>query len=471
MKTYKSFREQILNNKTTCENEVCEILNTIEVKKELNAFIENEKKEIILEQAIESDKRFKSCNPRKLEGMVVAVKDNISVKDMHLTAASRMLYNYKALVDATIIKRIKEEGGIIIGKTNMDEFAMGSSNETSFFGLVENPINKDYVPGGSSGGSAVAVAAELAHTALGTDTGGSVRQPAALCGTVGFKPTYGRISRSGVIAFASSLDQVGTFSNNIEDTSLIFDVMSGRDDADQTTADISKTDTYSNLENSNFDKVNIGILDDDTLKLCSEDVLKVYNDLLKKLKSMGARINKIKLVDSEYWVPTYIVLSTIEASANLARFDGIRFGHHTDNCVENEDYIAINRSEGFGAEVKRRLLAGTYFLTSNKENQYYTKAQQIRQIVKKCYNDAFEKVDVLFLPTTSTAAFKFNEKQSDNVKMYLSDFFTTSANLAGIPAISIPLGKDRNGLPIGMQLQTGMFQEQKLFNFAKTLMK
>ena len=471
MKTYNLFREQVLENKTTCEQEVSNVLERIEDKKDLNAFLETNKN--VLEQAVESDKRFKAGNPRRLEGMLVAVKDNIAVKGMKLTAASHMLDNFLSITDAALIEKIKQEGGIIIGKTNMDEFAMGSSNETSYFGAVKNPINTDYVPGGSSGGSAVAVAAELAHTALGTDTGGSIRQPAALCGTVGFKPTYGRISRSGVIAFASSLDQVGTFSHNIEDTSLLFDVISGRDDADQTTADLEPADTYKNLKDVNFENVRVGVLDDKILSQCScsTDILNVYNKILIELKDKGAVVETIKFLDSEYWVPTYIVLTTVEASANLARYDGIRYGHHTDKVIDGEDYVALNRGEGFGAEVQRRLLAGTYFLVSDADNKYYTKAQQIRQIVKDCYIEAFKKVDFMFLPTTASTAFKFNEKQEDQVKMYLSDLFTTSANLAGIPAISIPAGCDSNGLPIGMQLQTGSFQEEKLFNFAKALLK
>ena len=317
MKTYIDFKNRVKAGETTCEQELSSILAAIESQKDLNAYLELNEDAIL--SARESDKRFAAGNPRPLEGMLIAVKDNIFVKGMRATAASRMLENYRPIFNATVVERLQQAGGIVVGKVNMDELAMGSSNETSYFGGVKNPINKEYVSGGSSGGSAVAVAAGLAHTALGTDTGGSVRQPAALCGTVGFKPTYGRLSRYGVIAFASSFDQVGIFSSNIEDTSLIFDVINGQDENDQTTAKLDAVNTFEKLNEDLPSKFKVGVLPDDMLKQLSADILEVYESKLEQLKAMGAEFHKIELINSEYWVPTYIVLTTVEASSNLAK--------------------------------------------------------------------------------------------------------------------------------------------------------
>lgn len=469
MRKYIEFKQQLLENTTSCVKESEEMLNNIYSNKHLNAYITVENSEKILSAAAESDKRFSEGNPRKLEGMLVAVKDNILVNGMPTTCASKMLKNYNSIHEATIISRIRNSGGIVIGKTNMDELAMGSSNETSYFGGVKNPVNLDYVPGGSSGGSVAAVAAGIAHTALGTDTGGSVRQPAAFCGTVGFKPSYGRVSRSGVVALASSLDQVGTFSGNVEETALLFDVISGEDPADTTTNKAPAANTNKTLFDKLPEKFTVGVLPDKILKKCTSDVLRIYNNTLKKLSDLGADFFTVEFIEPDAWVPTYIVLLSTEASSNLARLDGIRYGHNEPQN-ENMNYVSINRGEGFGEEVKRRILLGTHLLMSDNSNKYYTKAKQIREIVKNCYAEAFKKADVMFMPTTSTPAFKSNEKQSDPVQMYLSDFFTTSANLAGIPAISIPVGVSEGGLPIGMQLQTNIFEEEKLFNFAHNLL-
>jgi aspartyl-tRNA(Asn)/glutamyl-tRNA(Gln) amidotransferase subunit A len=375
------------------------------------------------------------------------------------------------MFDATVINRIKSEGGIIVGKTNMDELAMGSSNETSFFGSCKNPINNDYITGGSSGGSAAAVASGMAHIALGSDTGGSIRQPAAFCGDVGFKPTYGRISRNGLIAFASSLDQIGTLSSNIDDTAILFDVMSGIDDFDSTTANLPPTNTFEHINEPIQNKFKIGLLPDNILKNCSEEVLNEYSKVLNKLKLLGAEFQTLNFDFIDVCVPTYIVLTTSEASSNLARLDGIRYGHRANITNENiSNYVAISRGEGFGIEVKRRLLIGTYFLTNDDSNDYYKKARKIRTMIKNSINKAFQSVDLFFMPTTATTAFKANEKTTAPVAMYLSDFFTTSANLSGIPAISVPTGFAKNGLPIGMQLQANSWEEEKLFRFAKLLM-
>ena len=482
MKTYADFRNQIKNNKTTCLEETTFFLNNIEKNKHLNSFLQVNTEEV-LAAAEESDRYFSSGKPRKLEGMVVAIKDNISVRGLKATCGSKMLTNYQPVFDATVIKKIKSEGGIIIGKTNMDELAMGSSNETSCFGGCKNPVNNVpvngntvnnnpddnnyYVAGGSSGGSAVAVAAGLAHTALGSDTGGSIRQPASFCGAVGFKPTYGRISRYGVVAFASSLDHLGTFSANIDDTALLFDAMSGVDEFDSTTANLPPTNTHEKINEPIPTTFTVGVLPDNILQKCSEYVLKVYSKQLENLRTVGAKFRTLDFNFIDVCVPTYIVLTTAEASSNLARLDGIRYGNHSQNINSKENFVANNRGDGFGLEVKRRLIFGTYMLANGNYKDYYSKAKKVRTVIKKNINEAFSKVDLFFLPTTSTVAFKSNEKDADPVSMYLSDFFTTSANLAGIPAISLPLGTDNNNLPIGMQLQANSLEEEKLLRFAK----
>jgi len=499
MKTYTDFCNQIKNNKTTCVQEATFFLGNIEKNKHLNSFLQINSDEV-LNAAKESDKNFASGKPRKLEGMIIGIKDNISVKGFKATCGSKMLENYQPVFDATVIKKIKDAGGIIIGKTNMDELAMGSSNETSYFGGCKNSVNNDYVSGGSSGGSAVAVAASQSHTSLGTDTGGSIRQPASFCGTVGFKPTYGRISRYGVVAYASSLDHIGTFSANIEDTSLLFDVMSGVDEFDSTTANLPPANTFEKIDEPIPNKFTVGVLPDNILQKCSEDVLTVYSKQLEKLKLLGADFYTLDFNFIDVCVPTYVVLSTSEGSSNLSRLDGIRYGNrfsadghcehsflarHCEQKVwqsnhsstevatptahnDANSFVAANRGDGFGLEVKRRLILGTYLLSNGNLKDYFSKAKKVRTVIKKNIDEAFSKVDLFFLPTTSTVAFKSNEKL-DPVSMYLSDFFTTSANLAGIPAISIPVGTGKNNLPIGMQLQANSFEEEKLFRFAKQL--
>lgn len=466
MITYSKFLDGIKNKEFSAKEFTSNIFNKIKEFSHLNAFITLCESEAIA-AAEESDKRFADGNPRKLEGMIIAIKDNISTKNIRTTCGSKILENFVPVYDATVIERIKSEGGIIIGKTNLDEFAMGSSNETSFFGPVSHPLNQEYVPGGSSGGSAVAVAAGLAHVALGSDTGGSIRQPAAFCGNYGLKPTYGRISRYGLVAFASSLDQIGIFSNDIHDSSLLLDVISGVDEHDSTCAQMPSTNTLPNICND-FNNVRIGILPDSDLADCSPEVLKVYNQYLEQLKNLGFELKTIKFDNMQAWIPTYYILATAEASSNLARFDGVRYGFRA-NENETNDIITASRSQGFGEEVKRRIMLGTYVLSSGYYDAYYKKAQQARRMIQNNYNEIFSQVDFVLLPTTPTAAFKKNEKTKDPISMYLSDFFTTSANLAGIPAISIPAGNSESGFPIGMQLQANMFEEEKLLSFCKFL--
>ncbi|MES2765317.1 MAG: Asp-tRNA(Asn)/Glu-tRNA(Gln) amidotransferase subunit GatA [Bacteroidota bacterium] len=468
MLSFSDSKNSLDNNSTTAVEITGNFLKTIQQKQHLNAFL-TLTQEQALQAASESDERFKNDEARPLDGMVIAIKDNISTKGIRTTCASKILENFTPLYDATVIERIKNAGGIIIGKTNMDEFAMGSSNENSAFGGVEHPLGQDLVPGGSSGGSAVAVAAGLAHVSLGSDTGGSVRQPAAFCGIIGLKPTYGRISRSGLVAFASSLDQIGIFANSVEDTAQLFDVLSGHDEMDSTTGNLPPAHTFKELSEPVPEKFTVAVLHDEELKGCSDDVLKKYYEGLEVLKNAGGEVLKVTMPVSEAWIPMYYILATAEASSNLARFDGVRYGFR---AVETDgDITTASRSQGFGAEVQRRIMLGTYVLSSGYYDAYYLKAQKARRLVLNAVNDIFLKADVFYLPTTPTPAFKRGEKTADPIQMYLSDYFTVSANLAGNPAISVPVGVNEDGLPIGMQLQTKNFEEGKLLQFSKLLME
>lgn len=466
MINYGDFLKKIQNKQTTCVDFTNEILDKIEKNKHLNIFI-SVCKEQSLAQASESDKRFSDGKPRKLEGMIVAVKDNISTKGIRTTCASRMLENFEPIYDATAVERLTSEGAIIIGKTNLDEFAMGSSNETSYFGNVLNPLNNEYTPGGSSGGSAAAVAAGLCHVALGSDTGGSVRQPAAFCGTIGLKPTYGRISRWGLVAFASSLDQIGILASDTADTARVLDVISGADTKDSTCANVPPSNTFDNLHNLP-EKFAFGVLSDELLNNCSEDIVRAYSYYADKWKSIGGEPIEISFTNPNIWIPTYYILATAEASSNLSRYDGVRYGFRAEG---EGDFVARTRSEGFGMEVKRRIMLGTFVLSSGYYDAYYTKAQKARRLIYNDYNRIFKEVDVLLMPTTPTPPFKIGEKINDPIAMYYSDMFTISANLAAIPALSFPAGTAANGLPIGLQLQSRHFDEHLLLQLTTALSK
>jgi len=462
MLSYSKFREQIANKETTSVDFTKQVLSKIDEMKHLNAFI-TVTDEFALSQAAESDKRFESNSARPLEGMIVAVKDNISTKDIKTTCASKMLENYVPVYNATAVDRLIEAGAIIIGKTNLDEFAMGSTNNTSYFGPVKNPLNEEYVPGGSSGGSAAAVAAGLCHVALGSDTGGSVRQPASFCGIYGFKPTYGRFSRYGLVAFASSLDQIGVFAANIDDVALVSDVISGPDEIDSTCVDMPKLNSYELLQDNTFNiqDLKIGILPPDSIESCDEEMKKVYLECIGQLKAAGATLQEVTFNFTSAWIPTYYIIATAEASSNLSRFDGIRFGTRPE-IGEDEDLFTAVRSNGFGDEVKRRIMTGVYVLSSGYYDAYYKKAQQVRRIIYDNYISAFSDVDLIFMPTTPTTAFPKDFKPANPVQMYMADFYTASANLAGICGINIPVGFDSNNLPIGMQLQAQKFDDEKL---------
>jgi aspartyl-tRNA(Asn)/glutamyl-tRNA(Gln) amidotransferase subunit A len=412
---------------------------------------------------------------RQLSGMTVAVKDVLALQDARLTCGSKFLgasstmLPFHSLYTATAVQRLIDAGVRIVGKTNMDEFAMGSSNENSAYGPVKNPWDTARVPGGSSGGSAVAAAIGACDVALGTDTGGSIRQPAAFCGVVGMKPTYGRISRYGLTAFASSFDTVGTFSQTLSDAATALEVMSGFDEMDSTSATVP-VDKYSESLTRNVRGLRIGIPKEYFGEGIESDVRRLLEESKEKLRSAGCQIVDVSLPHTKYCVAVYYILTTAEASSNLARFDGIRYGRRAstpDSTLEST--YRRSRSEGFGREVKRRIMLGTYVLSSGYYDAYYTRAQKVRRLIAQDFTQAFESCDALLTPTTPTTAFKLGEKISDPLAMYLNDIFTVSANIAGIPAINVPVGLDSNGLPVGAQLIGRHFDESTLFALSKEI--
>ena len=428
---------------------------------ELNSFLSIER-----EDSLKRASKIESVTDNlSLKGVAIAVKDNICTKGMRTSCGSRILHNYEAHYDATAIERLKASGAIVIGKTNMDEFAMGSSNENSAFGTVKNPWDTTRVPGGSSGGSATAVASGIARAALGSETGGSVRQPASLCGIVGFKPTYGRISRYGLVAFASSLDNIGIFGQSTKDVAEVLGVIAGRDERDSTSADVPVPDYVSTLNNDISGKT-IGV----PRALFGEGIEKDVGDAVEKsidnFASLGAKIVDIELPYAKYGIAVYYIIATAEASSNLARYDGVRYGFRAEDAHELRQMYFKTREEGFGEEVKRRIMLGTYVLSSGYYDAYYSKAQKVRALVKKDYVNAFQKCDAILTPTSPTVAFKIGERTSDPLAMYLSDIYTVSANLAGVPAISIPCGLSTDGLPIGTQLVGNFWNEGLLLNLA-----
>lgn len=403
----------------------------------------------------------------KLAGVPVAIKDNLCVKGTRTTCSSKILNNYVPPYTGTAVQRILDEGGIPIGKTNLDEFAMGSSTENSAFFTTRNPWDVTRVPGGSSGGSAAAVAARIAPLALGSDTGGSIRQPAALCGITGFKPTYGRVSRFGLIAFASSLDQIGPFSTNVADAALITAVMGGGDRNDATcAASAVPNELYDLKAPGSLKGVRLGIPKEYFIPGTDAEIDKAIRAAMDVYKSLGAELVDVSLPNTDYAVAVYYIVATAEASSNLARFDGVHYGHRTKEKVGLVDLYSRSRAEGFGTEVKRRIMLGTYALSSGYYDAYYLKAQKVRSLIRQDFDNAFKVCDAILSPTSPTAAFKIGEKSADPLSMYLSDIFTISANLAAVPGLSIPCGKTSAGLPIGLQLMGKHFDEVRLLEIA-----
>lgn len=465
MLTFHDTLNSINNGSITVSSLTRTVLQDIEKKKELNHFL-TVAHETSLGEAQKADDRIGAGQSLPLDGMIVALKDNLCTTAMPTTCASKILENFRPVYNATVVERLQDNGAVIIGKTNLDEFAMGSSGENSAFGRTLHPLDNAYVPGGSSSGSAVAVAVGHAHVALGSDTGGSVRQPAAFCGIVGFKPSYGILSRYGLVAFASSLDQIGLFSADIPSAAAAMDVISGHDSHDATSAKIAPMRSSEKLEDYAQKPLTVAILPDEIVKDCSEDVLTVYYRCLELMKDNGVSFVSAEIPANDAWIPTYYVLATAEASSNLARFDGIRYGFRANLENQDDDIMTLTRSKGFGMEVKRRIMLGTYVLSAGHYDAFYKKAQQARRLIYDGYNNIFSLADALFLPTTPTTAFKSGEKTNDPIAMYLSDYFTVSANLAGIPAINIPAGKASNGFPVGMQIQTSNFSDEKLLSIA-----
>ena len=416
--------------------------------------------------ADEADKRFsKGEGVTPLTGIPFVIKDNMCTKGVLTTCSSKILRNFTPPYDATVVELLKEAGAVIIGKANMDEFAMGSSNENSAFEVTHNPWDLKRVPGGSSGGPAAAIAADEGIVALGSDTGGSIRQPSALCGVVGFKPTYGRVSRYGLVAFASSLDQIGPITKDVTDCALTMDVIAGRDRRDATSADVPVPDYTESLK-SDIKGLKVGIPKEYFIEGMDKEVEKSIRDTIGKFEELGATCVDISLPHSEYAVAIYYIIATAEASSNLARFDGVQYGHRSKDPETIWQMYGETKDEGFGAEVKRRIMLGTYVLSSGYYDAYYLKAQKVRTLMKNDFVDAFKEVDIILSPTSPTPAFKIGEKMDDPLQMYLSDIFTIPANISGIPAISIPCGFTKNGLPIGLQIQGPFFAEDKVIQAA-----
>ena len=417
-----------------------------------------------LAAADRADQRLKQGNAAPLLGIPLAIKDNFLVEGMPATCASKILANFVGTYDGTAVKKLRDAGAVFIGKTNLDEFAMGSSTENSASGPTRNPWKLDRVPGGSSGGSAAAVAADLCIAALGTDTGGSIRQPAACCGIVGLKPTYGRVSRYGIVAFASSMDQVGPMTKDVTDAALLLEALAGYDSADSTSADIA-VPRYIDQLTGDVKGLRLGIPQEYFVEGMQPEVEKSVRYAIRLFEKSGARVEEISLPHTEFATAVYYIVATAEASSNLARYDGMRYGYRADARDLNETYM-LTRDEGFGREVKRRIILGTYVLSAGYYDAYYLKAQQVRTLIKKDFDAAFERCDLIITPTAPTAAFQIGAKTEDPLQMYLSDIYTISANLAGVPAISVPCGFDGDGLPIGVQMIGKPFDEGTILRAA-----
>ena len=466
-KTFDVLREEVASRATTFEKITEHYLRRIQKGKQLNAFL-SVYTEKALKQARRVDKTLQQGRAGPLAGMVVAIKDQICIKGETVTCSSKMLENFVSIYDATVIERLQSADAILIGKTNMDEFGMGSSTENSAFSATKNPIDQTRVPGGSSGGSAVAVAADMCTAALGEDTGGSIRQPAALCGVVGLKPTYGRVSRYGLVAYASSFDTIGPFSHSVRDCARVLGVISGHDGRDSTSVDVPVADYVAALT-KDVRGMKIGVPPEFFGEGLDEEVRDAVERKIDVLKRSGVIVEAISLPHTPYHISTYYILTTAEASSNLSRYDGARYGYRAKGANDVSEIYFRSRSEGFGPEVKRRIMLGTYVLSAGYYEAYYRKAQKVRRLIKADFDAAFKRVDCLVTPTAPTTAFRIGEKVDDPLQMYLSDIFVTCANLAGIPGISISCGNDSHGLPIGLQILGRQFEEATILKLADFL--
>lgn len=477
----RDLHNKLINKEISAVQLAQDYFEVIEEKDgEIGAYLTLTKKLAFQQAQFVDEKIAKGQEIGLIEGIPGAIKDMILVENFRTTAGSKILDNYIAPYDATVIKKLKESGAVILGKTNQDEFAMGSSTENSSYQMTKNPVDMERVPGGSSGGSAAAVAGDEAVWSLGTDTGGSIRQPASFCGVVGLKPTYGRVSRYGAIAVASSLDQIGPFTKTVEDAAIVLSVIAGEDPMDATSAK-SSDKKYENYLSGNIAGKIIGVPKEYVESLEGE-ILEIFEKSVEKFKTLGAKIETISLPHSEYALPVYYILMTSEVSSNLAKFDGVKFGMRADDNADSgvsdsqlpknllETYLDT-RKIGFGDEVKRRIMLGTYALSAGYYDAYYLKAQKVRALIRRDFEKAYEKVDLIYCPTSPEVAFKFGEKTTDPLKMYLSDIFTISVNLAGVPAISFPIGfceVEGKQLPVGGQLIGKWFDEEGILNAAHT---
>ena len=467
-KTLSEIAKDIKNKKITIKEVLDSVYKRIEeVEPKVGAYITLTKKEAYKRAEKLQEKLDNGEDIGLLGGVPIAIKDNICTKNVKTTCASKMLENFEPIYNATVIEKLEDAGAIMIGKTNMDEFAMGSSTETSYFKKTANPWDVERVPGGSSGGSAACVSADMAYAALGSDTGGSIRQPASYCSVVGLKPTYGLISRYGLIAFASSLDQIGPLGKTVEDAAIMLNVIAGHDKKDTTSADLEKKDYTKSLVND-VKGMKIGVPSSFVNDGINNDVKEAYDNSVNTLKELGAEIVDVKLEYAKYSLATYYIIATAEASSNLGRYDGIRYGHRAKEFSDLIDLYTKSRTEGFGDEVKRRIMLGTYVLSSGYYDAYYKRAQRVRTLIVEDFKKTFESCDAIMIPTAPNTSFKMGEHSTNPLEMYLEDIFTVPVNIAGLPAISIPGGFASNGMPIGLQFITKAFDEEKLLQIAYT---
>lgn len=466
--TVHELRDKLAKKEITSEDITRSYIKRIEEKEpEVKAFV-NTTTENAIEIAKEIDKkRAEGEKLSELAGIPIGIKDNICTKGVKTTCSSKMLENFVSPYDATVMEKVKAEDIIMLGKCNMDELAMGASTEYSYFKKTSNPWNLNKVPGGSSGGSAAAVAAGMVPWALGSDTGGSVRQPSSFCGTVGLKPTYGLVSRYGLVAFASSLDQIGTITKDVEDNAMLLNVIAGHDAKDSTSVNVEKKE-YTKALINDVKGLKIGIPKEYFGEGINPEVKEAVMNVAKKYEELGATVEECSISVTDYALATYYIIACAEASSNLGRFDGIRYGYRTENFSNLKDIYRNSRSEGFGSEVKRRIILGTYVLSSGYYDAYYKKAQKVRTIVKQAFKDLFKKYDVLLTPTSPTVAFDIGTRSNNPLEMYLADICTVSINIGGVPAMSVPCGLDSEGMPIGFQLIGNHFDEETLYRAAYT---